>query len=358
MFEPLTERQEHILGLVVRNYIETGVPVGSKFLVEHYDLDVSPATVRNELASLGELGYLTQLHTSAGRIPTEMGYRYFVQKLLGEFRLPLHERQMIRHQFHQARLDLNQWMRLAAAILARTSLGASFVTAPKPRLNRFKHVQLISTQGRLVLMILVLFGGAVKQQMLALAEPVPQTRLSTVAERLNLLYANATHEEVMPRLSHLDTLEEEVSRLILAILRRADDRAISDIYRDGLVNIVENEGTRQAVRVLEERTLLANVLSETETQAGSDRGVQVMIGGDGRWEELKDCTIILSRYGVLEHFSGTVAVIGPTRMAYGRNVAAVRYVADLMSGFVYEYYIEEIPVPELRVNVGEVTASE
>ena len=356
MFQPLTERQEQILGLVIRSYIEAGVPVGSKFLVEHYDLDVSPATVRNEMASLGELGYLTQLHTSAGRIPTEMGYRYFVQKLLGEFRLPLHERQMIRHQFHQATLDLNQWMRLAAAILARTSLGASFVTAPKPRLNRFKHLQLISTQGRLVLMILVFFGGEVKQQMLTLAEPVLQTRLSAVAERLNLLYANATHEEVLPRMSHLDTLEEEVSRLILAIMRRADDRPISDIYRDGLVNIVENEGTRQAVRVLEERTLLANVLSET--QVSSEKGVQVVIGGDGRWEELKDCTIILSQYGVLEHFSGTVAVIGPTRMAYGRNVAAVRYVADLMSGFVYEYYIEEIPAQEVRVNADEVSVSE
>lgn len=356
MFQQLTERQEHILELVIRSYIETGVPAGSKFLVERYDLDISSATVRNEMATLGELGYLTQLHTSAGRIPTEMGYRYFVQKLLGEFRLPLHERQMIRHQFHQARLDLNQWMRLAAAILARTSLGASFVTAPKPRVNRFKHLQLISTQGRLVLMVLVLFGGEVKQQMLTLAEPVPQTRLSAVAERLNLLYANATYEEVLARMSHLDPLEEEVSKLILDILRRADNRPISDIYRDGLANIVENEGTRQAVRVLEERTLLASVLSET--QATVEQGVQVVIGGEGRWEELKDCTIILSRYGVLEHFSGTVAVIGPTRMPYGRNVAAVRYVADLMSGFVYEYYVEEVPPQELQIDAGEVNVSE
>lgn len=356
MFQSLSERQEHILDLVVRSFIETGIPVGSKSLVERYDLDISPATVRNEMAALGELGYLGQLHTSAGRIPTETGYRYFVQKLLGEFRLPLHERQMIRHQFHQARLDLNQWMRLAAAILARTSLGASFVTAPKPRVNRFKHVQLISTQGRLVLMILVLYGGEVKQQMLTLAEPMPQTRLSAVAERLNTLYANGTYEEIQLRNDQLDTLEAEVSQLILDILRRSDNRPISDVYHDGLVNIIENERTRQVVRLLEERTLLASVVSET--QASGERGVQVVIGGDGRWEELKDCTIILSRYGVLDQFSGTVAVIGPTRMAYGRNVAAVRYVADLMSGFVYEYFIEEVPLPELKVSADEVNTSE
>jgi heat-inducible transcriptional repressor len=353
MFQPLTERQQYILGLVVRSYIETGVPVGSKSLVESYDLDLSSATVRNELAVLGELGYLIQLHTSAGRIPTELGYRYFVHKLLGEFLLPVEEQKMIRHQFHQARLDLNQWMRLAAAILARTSRGASVVTAPQLRPNRFKHIQLISTQGRWVLMILVLFGGEVNQQMLTLAEPLPQSRLSMAADRLNSLLDNTSYDDIAARLSQLDTLEQDVARLVLDVLSRADSRTISDFYRDGLVNILEDEGTRQAVRVLEERTLLADVLAET--QAPDVRGVQVVIGGEGRWEALKECSIILSRYGVAEQFSGMVAVIGPTRMAYGRNVAAVRYVSDLMSGFVFEYYME---ARQEEPQVDEVQLSE
>ncbi len=338
MLKPLTERQETILGLVIRSYIETGIPVGSKTLVEQYSLDVSSATVRNELAMLGEMDYLTQLHTSAGRIPTEMGYRYFVQKLLGEFRLPLHERQMIRHQFHQARLDLDQWMRLAAAILSRISNNASFVTAPQLHPNRFKHIQLISTQGRLVLMIMVLLGGEVNQQMLSLAEPLPQARLSATADRLNSLFENATSNDIENYKGNLDALEQDVIRLVMDVLNRADERTIREIYRDGLVNLLGDAGTRQAVRVLEERTLLANVLSET--QKPESTGVQVVIGGEGRWEELRNCTIILSRYGVVEQFSGTVALIGPTRMAYDRNVAAVRYVADLMTGFVYEYYLE------------------
>ena len=352
MFESLTERQEKILDLVVRYYIETGQPVGSKTLVNQYDLDVSSATVRNELAVLGDMGYLVQLHTSAGRIPTEVGYRYFVQKLLGEFRLPLHEQQMIRHQFHQARLDLDQWMRLAAAILARTSLGASFVTAPRPRSNRFKHMQLISTQGRLVLMILVLYGGEVKQQMLTLAEPLSQARLSLATDRLNALLADANYDEAVARVGQLDDLEADVVKLTLEVLRRSDNRTITDFYRDGLMNIVDDAGTRQAVRVLEERTLLANVLEETQT---TQSGVQVVIGGEGRWEELKDCSIILSRYGVIDQFSGTVAVIGPTRMSYGRNVAAVQYVANLMSGFVFDYYLEN---PDNKSGENEVMISE
>lgn len=338
MLDSLTERQERILGMVVRSFIESGEPLGSKKLLEMSDLGVSSATVRSELAGLGEMGYLAQLHTSAGRVPTELGYRYFVQKLLGEIRLPVHERQMIRHQFHQARLDLDQWMRLAAAILSRTSANASFVTAPQLHPNRFKHVQLISTQGRLVLMIMVLLGGEVNQQMLTLAEPVPQARLTVVADKLNSLLGNSTCDEMGVNIGERDALEQDIIRLAQDVLRRADDRSIREIYRDGLVNLLEDAGTRQAVRVLEERTLLADVLSET--QANDVPGVQIVIGGEGRWEELRDCTIILSRYGVVEQFSGTVAVVGPTRMSYGRNVAAVRYVAGLMTGFVYEYYME------------------
>lgn len=341
MSEPLTERQEHILGLVVRTYVETGRPVGSKTLVEGYRLDVSSATVRNELAMLDELDFLEQLHTSAGRIPTEAGYRYFVRRLLGEFELPLREQQMIRHQFHQARVDLEQWMRLAAAVLARTSQGAGVITAPRPRPNRFKHVELISTQGRLVLMILVLYGGDVKQQMLTLAEPLEQERLSAAAERLNRFFEGRSADEMTAWMSQIEgqELEEDVTRLVIDTVRLADARSISDVYRDGVVNLLDNKGTRQAVRVLEERTLLADVLGQATDPASP--GVQVIIGGEGRWEELKDCTIIVSRYGADEDLSGELAVLGPTRMPYGRNISAVRYVADIMSTFIYDYYLDK-----------------
>jgi len=346
MNKTLTDRQEHILRLMIRSYVQTGVPVGSNKLVEYYDLQVSSATVRNELSVLDDLGYLQQLHTSAGRIPTEKGYRYFVQRLVGEFELPLDERQMIRHQFHQTRLELDQWMRLAAAVLAHTSHGASIVTAPQPAAIRFRHVQLISTQGRLVLMILVLVGGQIQQQMLTLAEPVTQARLSSAAAQLNSRYENAEYDELQKRqYQHEDALERDVMKLILEGMDRADRRSITDIYRDGLANIIEDEGARQAVRVLEEGAYLASVL--TETLDPDARGVQVVIGGEGRWEELRDCTMILARYGAIGQLTGAVAVLGPTRMAYGRNISAVRFVAELMSGLVSDYYLEA-PADSLR----------
>lgn len=335
----LTERQQTILGLVVRTYIEDGIAVGSKTLVGRYRLDFSSATVRNELGVLTDLGYIAQLHISGGRIPTERGYRYFVERLITGFELPLSDRQMIEHQFYQARQDLEQWLRLAAAVLAHISLGASFVTAPRPRFNAFKHVELISTQGRLVLMVLVLSGGGVKQQMLTLATPLPQQRLSEAAARLNSMFEGCNYDEIAARFGGLEDLEQDVIRLVMDVIRRSDAQTVSQIYRDGIPNILEDEGTRAAVRVLEQRSFLANVVDELV--AADQSGVQVIIGSEGRWEELKNCTIILSRYGIGEDLAGEVAVVGPTRMPYGRNISAVRFVADLMSGFVYEYFGEE-----------------
>jgi heat-inducible transcriptional repressor len=125
----LTPRRQHILGILVRKHIETAMPVSSRSVSVHPDLGVSSATVRNEMAYLEEHGYLTHPHTSAGRVPTEKGYRYFVEQLMVDVSLPLEERLMIEHQFHQAQLDLNQWMRLAATVLAHSSHGAAIVAS-------------------------------------------------------------------------------------------------------------------------------------------------------------------------------------------------------------------------------------
>ena len=166
---------------MIREYIDTVTPVSSKALVEKYNLGFSSATARNEMVALTESGYLRQPHTSAGREPTEEGYRYFVQRIVGENELPLAERRTISHQFYQARKDVDEWMRLAASVLAQHARGASLVTAPQQMKARFKHLELIATQGRLVLLVLVLHGGKVRQQMLTLAESPSQASLSEAA---------------------------------------------------------------------------------------------------------------------------------------------------------------------------------
>jgi heat-inducible transcriptional repressor len=155
----LSDRQKLILTLVITDYIETAQPVGSGYIVDHWGLDVSSATVRNELVALTDMGYLRQPHTSAGREPTEDGYRYFVRQLMGHTDLPAPTKQTITHQFYQAGADVDLWMRLAASVLAHQSQAASLVTAPHPERSIFKHLELIGTRGRQVLMVLVLSGG-------------------------------------------------------------------------------------------------------------------------------------------------------------------------------------------------------
>ncbi len=337
--DTLTDRQDQILAMLIRSFTDDGVPVGSKTLVERYGLSVSSATVRNELSYLDSMGYLVQPHTSGGRVPTEKGYRYFVQRLLGEYELPKSEKQMIQHQFHQARLEVSQWMGLATAVLARTSSGASFITYPRSQLNRVKHIQLISTQGRMVLMILVMNGGEVSQQMLELAESIPQPRLTQAAERLNKLLEGNSAREVELKLQSVDwLLEKEVGRLVLEAIDRSDNRLISRVHRAGITNLIDDDGTRSAVHLIEERSRLARMITTMFDENSS--GVQVVIGGDGRWEELKNCTIIMSRYGMGTDLMGEVAIVGPTRMPYGRNISAVRYVAGLMTEFISDYYAD------------------
>jgi heat-inducible transcriptional repressor len=341
----LTERQKLVLVLVIRDYIEATQPVGSTHLVQKYDLDVSSATVRNEMVALTDMGYLRQPHTSAGRVPTEEGYRYFVRQLMGHTDLPSTTKRTIQHQFYQAGQDVDRWMRLAASVLAHQSQGASLVTAPHTEQARFKHLELIGTYGRQVLMVLVLVGGDVRQQMLTLAEPVAQERLSAAATTINDLCQGLDSENLASLSATLDLLEQEVLKLVEDEMRRSADVLGGEVYRDGLAHVLaepefaEGEAARKALRILEERSLLQDLLTRTvlTTNVG---GVQVLIGGEGTWEELSDCSMVLARYGAPGVATGTLGVLGPIRMAYGRTISTVRFVAGLLSDLVVDLHTE------------------
>jgi len=341
----LTKRQKLILALVIRSYIETAQPVGSGRLVKHFSLDVSSATVRNELVALTELGYLRQPHTSAGRIPTEDGYRYFVRQLMGQTDLPVPTQRTITHQFHQAGTDMEHWMRLAASILANQAQAASLITAPKSERTIFKHLELINTHSCQVLMVLVLTGGEVSQQMLTLAEPVSQEQLSGVANSINKL-CSGKDSKTMSTLSMLmDALEKDICKLVSDEMRRFGNMNTGELYRDGLTNVLaepefgEVELARRAIRILEERSLLDDLLNRTVLSSDIG-GVHVLIGGEGYWEELRECSMVLTRYGVPGLATGTLGVLGPMRMSYGRTISTVRFIAGLLSDLVEDVMID------------------
>ena len=335
----LTERQKTLLLLIIRDYIESAQPVGSKRLVEHYHINISSATIRNEMAALTEMGYLRQPHTSAGRVPSEEGYRYFVSQMMNQAELPESIQATISHQFFQARPGVDQWMTLAASVLAHQSQGISVVTAPHSENAKYKHVELISTQGRQVLMVLVMAGGEVSQQILTLAEPVSQERLSQTAARLNGLLAGLAVDAIAALPARSDALDQDILTLITQDMRRTAASVSGEIYTDGLTNVLsepefaESDDARRALKLFEERSTLQDLLARS-TNNSNVGGLQVLIGGEGEWEELRQCSIVLARYGVPGMATGMLGVLGPMRMSYARAIPTVRFVAGLLSDLV------------------------
>lgn len=336
----LTRRQEEILSLIVRAYTQTPEPISSKYLVETFDLSVSTATVRNEMSVLEELGYITAPHTSAGRIPTESGYRYFVRQLINVGDLSAVEQTRITENLNSAPLATEQWLTRAALLLAKTAQTAALVTPMIAETSRFKHLELISIQGRLVLMVLVLHGGSVHQQMLTLAEVVSQTALTETAKRLNTFCVDLTADEVRARSTQFQLLEHEVSDLAADLMERADHNQVRLVYRGGLSEALpafqNSEGAQQMVRVFEERAFLNLILNEVLSPLV--RTPQVVIAGNGRWEELSHLSLVISRYGIPGHLSGTLGLLGPTHINYGRAVSIVSYVSNLMTAMLMDIY--------------------
>jgi heat-inducible transcriptional repressor len=335
----MTERRQMILALVVKEYIKKAQPVGSEAL-SRLDLGVSPATIRNELAALEEEGYLTHPHTSAGRIPTEKGYRYFVETLMDNLELTSDEQQMIRHQFHQVTLDVEQWMRLSAAILAHTSNMAALVTAPTASHTRFKHVELIAISETVAMMVLVLQAGTVKQQMLYTTDLLDQADLRRIANQLNDWFAGRTAEDIKARLRGLSEFTLTVAERVQQILELMDHRTSREIYRDGLLDILRQpefvavDRMQQLLEVLEQRTMLEDLLQELAPA----HGVQVVIGSEGGREALNDYSLVMARYGIEGEASGVLGVIGPMRMQYSRAVSTVSYVSRMLDDLMLRFY--------------------
>lgn len=342
----LTDRQRLLLSLVIHEYIRSATPVGSKHMVDQYNLEMSSATVRNELAELTEMGYLRQPHLSAGRVPTEDGYRLFVGNIVHESELPDSTRRTISHQFYQMRQDVEQWTRLAASVLAHQSRAASLVTAPHPEQAHFKHLELIASRGRQVLMVLVLMGGEILQRFITLAEPVTQEVLSATAHRFTSLFEGKPIAGIEKISLELNPLEQDLYNLVSEEMKQADSMVSGELVLDGLTNVLAepefsgSEEARRALRVLEEKPLLHDILSQTVLQGSSVGGVQVLIGGEGIYDALSQCSIVLARYGTPGLATGTLGVLGPMRMPYGRTISIVRFLSGLLSELVAETMTE------------------
>ena len=332
----LGERQREILRAVIREYIGSAQPVASATLVQRYRLEVSPATVRNELAALEELGLLTHPHTSAGRIPTDLGYRYFIESLMPEAALRPDEQVTVSHQFQQAQRDTAEWLRLAASILARLTAEASIVTPPAAPLSALRHVEAVPINDRRVLLVAVLDGGAVRQQLLELRSPVTVDELRTLSSTLSDALAGADAGRIRTHAGQTAGLVADVTRALAGLVEEHDAARARDVYYDGVQNIFaqpefgESERAREVLGILEDRTRLVSLLPS----GLGDGEVRVAIGGEHRHEPLRGCSLVFGRYGGRAGVVGYIGIVGPTRMDYARSIGAIRYVGALMTDLV------------------------
>ncbi|HEY7268288.1 MAG TPA: heat-inducible transcriptional repressor HrcA [Dehalococcoidia bacterium] len=331
----LSQRRSSLLNLLIEDYVETAVPVGSQFMVRRHRMPYSPATVRNEMARLEEDGYISQPHTSAGRVPSDKGYRYYVEALMAEDQVGRDERETIRHQFHQAERDLDQWFQLAAAVLAQQLHNFAVVTSPRSRETRLKHVQLVSLQEWSALLVVVLQEARLRQQVIGLRQPMDQNALTVVANRINEAYGGLGAVEMRQKAKPAFEVDESIVDSVLELMDQ-ESIALGEVFRDGVREVLsqpefaKSDRMLDLVDVLEQRSLV----SAMPLRQLDDEGISVVIGGENALESMHDCSIVLARYGNEAGPSGVVAVLGPTRMQYSRTIPRVRYLAAVLGELI------------------------
>jgi len=335
----LTERQRIVLKLLIREYVATGRAVGSKTLADQFPVSVSSATLRNEMVELEDYGFVQQPHTSGGRIPTDLGYRYYVHHLMGKPELSSGDQIMIRHQFRQVEAQLDSWIDFAASVLAETAGNVSIVTAPRSTVARLRHFEVISLQPRLALLILVTQESAVRQMMLHLPDDSDQAMLSQITDAMVPVVRGLGAAEVEGRSAGATGLVSYILNQIATGLRGMGSVEHTQVRHSGLENILgqpEFSGAEghNVLALLRGTSLLGALLPQMTV--GDE--VQVFIGDENPADALRRFGVVMSTYGIDGEVTGVLGVLGPTRMSYWRSISSVRYMAQLMSDLMEDLY--------------------
>jgi heat-inducible transcriptional repressor len=344
----LSERQQAVLRAVVEDYVRTAVPVGSKALVQRHGLGVSSATIRSAMAELEALGLLSHPHTSAGRVPSDLGYRVYVESLMREAQLDRTDQLMIRHQFSQVQLTSNEWLRLAASILAGTTQSASVVTPARSRRARFGHLQLVQLADQTRLAVLVLADGNVVQRRLERAAldrlgtdaPIGQGELDAVASAFNVELAGQSAPAVRRRTAGKGILKAVIGEAVASLLEESDSAVVEEVITDGLANVLEQPEFSQGskLRGVLEVLQRSDFFEQLIPVLARHKGVHVIIGRENSLDAMHEVSLVFATYGEPEQALGMLGVLGPTRMPYPRAIPTVRYLSNLMNELITSHH--------------------
>lgn len=339
----LDDRKALILRAIVSHYVSTGEPVGSKTLVDRYRLRVSPATVRNDMGALEDRGYIYQPHTSAGRIPTDTGYRFFVDSSPADTRLAAEQTQQIRHFFGQPRYEFEESLRQTAALLSRLTDHAAVVFAPVLDHSLVRHVELVRLSTERAMFVLVTDTGRVENHVLPIPAEISDDDLQQASDMLNRLVmdtnVDAAAATITENVQHFPPdLRDAVVAVAGAIASDLETREHERVFLEGTSNIVDEhkfadlETVRQVIGALEHRRLVLEVMAD----ALSETDLSVRIGSENTIEEMQACAVITAPYGFEGNILGTLGVVGPTRMDYRKTIAAVYEVSSNLGRMLTE----------------------
>ena len=327
----LDERKKKILQAIIRNYLETGEPVGSRTISKYTDLNLSSATIRNEMADLEELGYIVQPHTSAGRIPSDKGYRLYVDTMMEEKDKEVEE---MKEMLLEREDKMEALLKQVVKVLAQNTNYATMISAPQMQRNKLKFIQLSRVDRGQILAVIVVEGNMIKNHMLQVPEGLDDETLLKLNMLLNTHLNGLPIEEIS--LGLIAALKQqagihsaivgEVLDAVAEVIKEEDDL---EIYTSGANNIfkypelADNAKASELISAFEEKQALGTLVQETLSDE-NNRGIQVYIGDESPLQNMKDCSVVTATYELDEGMKGTIGIIGPKRRDYDKVIGTLR----------------------------------
>lgn len=335
----LSSRKQQVLMAIIQDYISTAEPVGSRTIARKYKLGVSPATIRNEMADLEEMGLIEQPHTSAGRIPSDLGYRYYVDNLMQREELTKEEEDLIKKGYETKVKDIGEVIQRTGDMLSQlTNYAAVVMTSQRGKVS-FKHIQLVQMNESQAMIIVITEAGTVHHRIIEIPESITSADLETISSVLNRKLQGRTMEAIRLTLIkeiyfELAKQKQILSKAMESIREGLTMEAEDKIYLGGVFNILNQpefhnvEKVKTLLSLLEQESLLASLMSDVMEDS---KGVLVRIGGEMSNEYMRECSMVMGTYHFGGQPIGSIGVLGPTRMDYARVVAVVEYMTKNLS---------------------------
>ncbi|NMA83275.1 MAG: heat-inducible transcription repressor HrcA [Epulopiscium sp.] len=340
----LNKRKLQILHAIISDYLETAEPVGSRTISKKYNLGISSATIRNEMADLEELGFIIQPHTSAGRIPSDQGYRLYVEQLMDYSAIEIQQLEIVRQIITEKIDKIESMIQDISKLVAMITNYTTLISTPQTHKAKLKHIQLVPLDERTIIIVTVTDSNLVRNHLLNIVKPISSHALIQLSNMLNQALQGLTLEEMnssligelKQQMGEYGVIMEDVFHIIVETIQSVNE---PEIYLSGAIRILDFPEFNDVLKAktlfhaLEEKEFLTSILSPKPSKQ-KHNNISITIGNENPVEEMKDCSIVTTTYKMGDQTVGTIGILGPTRMDYGRVVATLSNLVEHMDHMI------------------------